>query len=72
MQNKYWVTFSAFGAILIAIVLVLSASTPPKQKPTCCKKVSKDCIDGIQPVVPGQTTLDNLSHQFIAIPVSIY
>jgi hypothetical protein len=69
MQNKYWVTFSALGAILIAIVLVLSASTPPKQGPTCCKKVSKECPGDIKTSAPGQSTLDNLSLQFITIPV---
>ena len=72
MQKKYWISFGFLTVLLLAILLSLNAFTPKKEqiqqpKPTCCKKVSKECTEA-----PGQTTLENLSHQFITVPALFY
>ena len=72
MLKKNWISFSLIVAILIASLLVLNASTLQKGKTTCCKKTSKECPVNIKSEVPGGTTLENLSHQFISLPVSFY
>jgi hypothetical protein len=72
MQTKKWISFSFIAAILIASLMVLNASTPQKEKATCCKKESKKCPGNIKTDAPAETTLENLSHQFISFPVFMH
>ncbi len=74
MQKKNWISVGLIAIVLIASLLILNASTPKSKKstPTCCKKVSKECPSGIKNGSQGETTLENLSNQFIALPVFLY
>lgn len=72
MQTKNWISFGFIGAILIGSLLILNASTPQKEKATCCKKVSKECPASLKNETPAESTLENLSHQFISLPVISY
>jgi hypothetical protein len=68
MQTKKSISAGFIAAILIASILMLSASTPNAEKATCCKKDLKECSGDKKTGVPAETTLENLSHQFIAFP----
>ena len=73
MQAKNWISVGFIAAILIASVLVLNASTPKVEKAvTCCKKTSKECPVDTKPEAPAKTGLENLSHQFISLPVFLH
>jgi hypothetical protein len=67
MQTKKWISVSFVAAILLAGILMLSASTPKAEKSTCCKKDLKECSGDKKSGIPAETTLENLSHQFIAL-----
>jgi hypothetical protein len=71
MQKKYLISFGFIAALLVASLLTMNTSSPApqKEKQTCCKKTIQQCSDDdIKMDAPAGTTLENLSHQFIAIP----
>ena len=72
MQTKKLISLGFIAVILIAGLLVLNASAPQKEKATCCKKVSKEYPNKLKKEAPASATLENLSHQFISLPVSSY
>ena len=74
MQKKFWITPGIIAAILVASLLALSNPKTAKseQKPTCCKKTINKCSPKEEKSSPGQTTLDNLSSQFILVPFLSY
>jgi hypothetical protein len=67
MQRKNWVSFGFIAALLVASVLILNASTPKKAEPVCCKTDLKKCSE-TETRTPKETPVENLSHQFIALP----
>jgi hypothetical protein len=71
MQKKYWLVPGIIAAILVASLIALSnPKTPaPTEKPVCCKKVQKKCISQPREANSDETTLDNLSTQFISFPL---
>ena len=69
MQTKNWISFGFIVAILLGSLLLLNASTPQKEEATCCKKVSKECPASQKNEAAAEPTHENLSHQFIALPV---
>jgi hypothetical protein len=69
MQKKNWISVGFIAAILTASLLMLSASTPQKEKATCCKKVSTECPLKLKREASREATLENLSHQFISLPI---
>jgi hypothetical protein len=66
MQTKKWISIGFIAAILIASLLMLNTSNTQKEKATCCKKSEKECPGNIKTEAPAETTLENLSHQFIS------
>ncbi len=72
MQTKKWISVGFLAAILLAGILMLSASTPKAEKATCCKKDPKECSGDKKLGIPAETTLENLSHQFISLPVFLH
>jgi hypothetical protein len=73
MQKKYLISFGFLAAVLIASLLVINSPAPPKANTTCCKKEVKECTPvEIKCDAPAETSLENLSHQFISLPASIY
>ena len=69
MQTKNWISFGFIVAILLGSLLLLNATTPKKEKDTSCKVVSKKCPSGLKNEATSEPTHENLSHQFIALPV---
>lgn len=71
MQTKYWLVPGIIAAILVASLLALSSpKTPaPSEKPVCCKKVQTKCTPSPREANSDETTLDNLSTQFISLPL---
>jgi hypothetical protein len=66
MQKKYLISLGLLSGILIASLLAFN--TPhQKSDATCCKKEVKECAEKITPV---ETSMENLSLQFIALPAS--
>ncbi|MDZ4806999.1 MAG: hypothetical protein SGI96_01875 [Bacteroidota bacterium] len=73
MQKKYLISFGFLAAVLITSLLVLNTPAPPKANTTCCKKAVKECSPvEIKCEPPAETSLENLSHQFISLPASFY
>ena len=73
MQIKYWIIPGSMVAILVASLLALSSPNTSKEsspKPTCCKKVVKDCQIKTEENFPPQNSLETLSTQFIAVPLN--
>ncbi len=71
MQKKFWIIPGTISAALVVSLLALSnpKSAKPAAKPaTCCKKMMK-CNGQPEKAGPGQTSLDNLSNQFITFPL---
>ena len=71
MQKKYWIAPGIISVILIASLLALSNPrvAVSSEKPTCCKKMKKKCPYQQETPTPAQTSLDNLSNQFILLPL---
>ncbi|MEO7984876.1 MAG: hypothetical protein ABI688_12420 [Bacteroidota bacterium] len=69
MQKKNWISVGFIAAILTASILMLNASAPQKEQATCCKKVSTPCPMKLKKETPGEATLENLSRQFISLPM---
>lgn len=71
MQKKYWVIPVIITATLVASLFALSSpkTATTDSKPTCCKKITKECPVKMQEARPEQSSLDNLSNQFISFPV---
>lgn len=73
MQAKNWISVGFIAAILIASILILNASTPKIEKTvTCSKKTEKECAVDNKNEGPAKTSLENLSHQFIFLPVFLH
>jgi hypothetical protein len=72
MQTKKWISIGFITAILIASLLILNTPKTQKEKATCCKKAEKECLDNIKTDASGETTLENLSHQFISFPAFMH
>ncbi|MCY7309227.1 MAG: hypothetical protein LH619_00485 [Chitinophagaceae bacterium] len=73
MQKKYLISFGFLAAVLITSLLLLNTPAPPKANTTCCKKAEKECSpEEIKCEAPAETSLENLSHQFISLPASFY
>jgi len=71
MQKKYLISFGFLAAVLITSLLVLNTPTPQKENTACCKKELKECAPvEIKCEAPAETSLENLSHQFISLPAS--
>jgi len=71
MQKKYWISLCIIAAALVTSMLFLNSPTTVQEQPTCCKKATKECSDSKKTVVPAETTLEHLSHQFIVAPIFI-
>lgn len=69
MQTKNWISFGFIIAIILGSLLLLNASTPQKEKTTCSKKVANECRANLKNEATAEPTHENLSHQFIALPV---
>ena len=73
MQKKYLISFGFVAAVLITSLLVLNTPAQSKANTTCCKKEVKDCTPvEMKCDTPAETSLENLSHQFISFPASLY
>ena len=71
MQKKYRISLGVIAVVLIANMLLLNTSAPQKEKATCCKKAAQECPDSKKAETPAEITLEQLSHQFISLPVFI-
>lgn len=71
MQNKYWIIPGIITATLVASLFALSnpGTTVSSSKSTCCKKIIKQCPVKASKSNAEQTSLDNLSNQFISLPL---
>lgn len=74
MQKKYWIAPGIIAFTLVGSFLALSSPKPAitKEKQTCCKKMEKKCPFQKETAAPEQTSLDNLSNQFILIPLKSF
>jgi hypothetical protein len=72
MQKKYLISFGFIAAVLITSLLVINTPAPQKENITCCKKEVKECtpVEIKCDATPVETSLENLSHQFISLPAS--
>jgi len=73
MRNKNLLQPVLFSLLLIACLVALKASAPIKNKAlpvenSCCSK-SKTCTQKRDANVPAHLFLDNLSNQFITVPL---
>jgi hypothetical protein len=71
MQKKYWIIPGIITTTLVASLFALSSpkTAVTESKPTCCKKIIKECPVKMKESQPEQSSLDNLSNQFISLPV---
>jgi hypothetical protein len=69
MQKKNWISVGFIAVILTASILMLNAAAPQKEQATCCKKVSTECPLKLKKEAPREATLENLSRQFISLPI---
>jgi hypothetical protein len=76
MQKKHFFSFGFIALVLVAGYLALNQPVKQEEaKATCCKKTSPDpreCTGDTKTGNPVKTDLENLSHQFIFIPTSLY
>lgn len=73
MRKKYWIIPGTMVAILVASLLALSNPNTSKEsspKPTCCKKLVKECTIQPEKNSPTQNSLETLSTQFISVPLN--
>ena len=68
MQKKYRISLAIITAALIASVLLFGNTSAEQKKTTCCKKTNKECSVENRVESPAETTLEQLSHQFIVLP----
>jgi hypothetical protein len=75
MQKRAILSVTLITALLVAAFLLFNSSTPVEKKetpatpaPTCCKQNTKECVDS-KTNGSGDMIIDNLSRQFISIPV---
>ena len=70
MQKKHLISLGLLSGILIASLLAFN--TPSQHaSAACCKKSEKQCPLEIKSKAPAETSMENLSLQFISLPVSI-
>ena len=72
MQKKYWIIPGIIATALLAGFFALStpgSQVKTKAKPTCCKKLVRECREKPDQPASDQTSFDNLSNQFISLPV---
>ncbi|MEK7226943.1 MAG: hypothetical protein AAB221_14830 [Bacteroidota bacterium] len=76
MKKKNWIlpgilAFLVFGSSLVVGFSSRASSKTEKNNATCCsEKKMKECSG--KPFEPGEMSLDNLSTQFLSIPVLGY
>jgi hypothetical protein len=68
MHKKYILSFGFAAAVLVASLLMINTSQKQNEKPTCCKK-TQQCSGEMKSEAPAESTPENLSHQFISLPV---
>jgi hypothetical protein len=75
MQKRTILSVTLITALLVAAFLLLNSAAPVEKKetpatpaPTCCKQNTKECVDN-KMNSSGEMIIDNLSRQFISIPV---
>jgi hypothetical protein len=76
MQKRTILSVTLITALLVAAFLLLNSAAPvtPVEKketpaaPTCCKEKTKECVEN-KVNSSGDMIIDNLSRQFISIPV---
>lgn len=72
MQKKYWIIPGIIATALVVSLLALStpkATVNRESKPTCCKKVVRECPIKGENSATEESSLDNLSNQFISLPI---
>ena len=71
MQKKYWIMPVIVTVTLVVSLFALSTpnTTISQQKPTCCKKIGGECPSKMKKLAPEQSSLENLSNQFISLPL---
>jgi len=76
MKRKNWILPGILALLILASTLVVGFSSRAssgieKNNATCCsEKKMKECSG--KPTEPGEMSLDNLSTQFLSIPVLGY
>jgi hypothetical protein len=75
MRKRTILSVTLITALLVAAFLLLNSARPVEKKenpatpaPTCCKHNTKECVDN-KTNSHGEMIIDNLSRQFISIPV---
>lgn len=73
MQKRTILSVTLITALLVAAFLLLNSAAPVEKKetpatPTCCKQKMKECVEN-KTNSSGEMIIDNLSRQFISIPV---
>jgi hypothetical protein len=74
MQKRTILSVTLITALLVTAFLVLNSASPVEKKettpatPTCCKQKMKECVEN-KTNNSGEMIIDNLSRQFISIPV---
>jgi hypothetical protein len=74
MQKRTILSVTLITALLVAAFLLLNSATPVEKKetpatpPTCCKQKTKECVEN-KTNSSGEMIIDNLSRQFISIPI---
>ena len=70
MQKKAILSLMLVTAVLVAAFLLFNSAAPAekKEEPTCCKEKTEECVEN-KTNSSGEMIIDNLSRQFISIPV---
>lgn len=77
MQKKNWLFLTVVTTLLVTGLMVFSSSAPVQRMatptPTCCKQNMSECPAKKKATnASGEMIIDNLSRQFISVPVFSY